>query len=302
VNPSAGGGRALRIAPLAADALRRRGVDVATSRTTGLDHARELAVAAALQGRAVVAVGGDGLVGAVADALRHVPDSVIGLIPGGRGNDLARTLGIPRDTEGAASVVATGVARPLDLGAVYDGSNEAGRAFVGIASVGFDSDANRIANEAPSWLGGGAYAYGALRALLRWRPAQLTVRADGEEYDFSGFTVAVANSRAYGGGMFVAPDAMLDDGLLDAVCVGKSSRARFLWSLPKVFRGTHVKEKRVRVLRGAEVEVAADGPFTMFADGDPIGELPVTVRSLKGAVRMIVPVDGSPALPAAGAA
>ncbi len=301
VNPSAGGGRALRIAPLAADALRRRGVDVATSRSEGLEHAGELAVAAALQGRAVVPVGGDGLVGAVADALRRLPESVIGLIPGGRGNDLARTLGIPDDTESAAAVVATGVARPLDLGTVIDRDGNAdGHAFVGIASVGFDSDANRIANEAPSWLGGGVYAYGALRALARWHPAQLIVRADGEEYEFTGYTVAVANSRAYGGGMFVAPDAMLDDGLLDVVCVAASSKLHFLRGLPKVFKGTHVDEEHVRVLRGAEIEVAADRPFTMYADGDPIGELPVTVRALSGAVRMIVPSQGAPALAPTG--
>ena len=297
VNPSAGGGRALRIAPLAADALRRRGVDVATTRTEDLRHAGELAVAAALQGRAAVTVGGDGLIGVVADALRHLPDSVIGLIPGGRGNDLARTLGIPDDAEGAATVVASGAVRRVDLGAVSgaDG-DEDGRAFVGIASVGFDSDANRIANEAPSWLGGGVYAYGALRALARWRPAEFSVRADGEEYEFRGYTVAVANSRAYGGGMFVAPDAMLDDGLLDVVCVGESSKLQFLKGLPKVFKGEHVDEEHVRVLRGAEIEVTADRPFTMFGDGDPIGDLPVTVRSLHGAVRMIVPAQGAAAL------
>ncbi len=301
VNPAAGGGRAGRAAPAVEQALRGHGLTVRREDTSSLDHARELGLAAARAGETVAALGGDGLVGVLADVLRGVPGAVLGVLPGGRGNDLARVLGIPEDAVAACATIAHGVARPMDLGEVSEETpGSPAHAFVGIASVGFDSDANRIANEAPAWLGGGVYAYGALRALVRWRPAQLTVRADGEEYEFTGYTVAVANSRAYGGGMFVAPDAMLDDGLLDVVCVGASSKLHFLRGLPKVFKGTHVDEEHVRVLRGAEIEVAADRPFTMYADGDPIGELPVTVRALSGAVRMIVPSQGAPALAPTG--
>jgi diacylglycerol kinase family enzyme len=94
--------------------------------------------------------------------------------------------------------------------------------------------------------------------------------------------------------MRAAPDALLDDGLLDVVVLEKVSKLSFLIKiLPKVFSGAHVREPSVKVFRGREIAVSADRPFTMYADGDPIGELPLRVRAIGGAVRVLVPTDGS---------
>jgi YegS/Rv2252/BmrU family lipid kinase len=302
VNPAAGGGRAGRIAPAVESALRRRGLVVRRVDTRDLDHARELAVEAANRGETIVALSGDGLIGLLADVLRDVPGAVLGAIPGGRGNDLARVLSIPDDADEAAAIVADGYTRPVDLGIVHGPDpGDDGHAFVGIASVGFDSEANRIANEAPSWLGGLVYAYGALRALLAWQPARFEIELDppGERLSFTAYTVGAANSKTYGGGMRAAPGAMLDDGLLEVVVLERIGKLAFLTKiLPKVFSGTHVHEPSVRVFRAREVLVGAERPFTMYADGDPIGELPVRVRALRGAVTMLVPrnaeVEDSP--------
>ncbi len=285
VNPSAGGGRAGRVAPAVERTLREHGLSVRRVDTRDLDHARALAREAAHLGETAVTLGGDGLAGAAADALRDVPDAVLGVLPGGRGNDLARVLGIPSDPLAACAAIATGTSRPMDLGAV------GAHAFVGIASAGFDSDANRIANRAPARLGNLVYAYGALRALCSWRPATFQIELDppGRRVTLTGYTVAIANSRAYGGGMLIAPDAMLDDGLLDVIAIERVGRLRFLANLPKVFRGTHVRLPEVRVLRAAAVEISADRPFVVYADGDPIGELPVRVRAVPRAVRVLVP-------------
>jgi YegS/Rv2252/BmrU family lipid kinase len=286
VNPSAGGGKAGRVLPDVLDALEGHGLQVRSELTRDLEHARQLARSAALAGETVVCLSGDGMVGAVADTLREVPDALLGVLPGGRGNDLARVLGIPADPVQACATVVGGFSRKLDLGEV------GGQAFVGIASVGFDSDANRIANEAPAWLGGLVYAYGALRALLSWRPARFEVELDppGERHSFMAYTVGACNSKTYGGGMRAAPDALLDDGLLDVVVLESVSKIRFLTRIfPKVFKGTHVHEPNVSVFRAREVSVSADRPFTMYADGDPIGELPVRVRAVPGAVRILVP-------------
>jgi YegS/Rv2252/BmrU family lipid kinase len=289
VNPSAGGGRAARALPAVESALRDSGVELRTSSTRDLDHARGLADTAAAAGETAVTLGGDGLIGAVADALRAHPAAVLGILPGGRGNDLARVLGIPADPVAACATIAGGVERPLDLGEVD------GRAFIGIASAGFDSDANRIANQAPARLGNLVYAYGALRALAAWTPARFEIELDppGERQVFTGFSVAAANSRAYGGGMFLAPAAKLDDGRLDVVVSERVSKFRFLANLPRVFKGTHVKLPSVHVFRAAEVRISADRPFVLYADGDPIGELPALVRALPGAVRVLVPSGGS---------
>lgn len=305
VNPAAGGGRAGRCAPAVEACLRRLGLELRCERTRDLADARSLAREAALAGERVFVLGGDGLAGAVADVLRTIPGAVMAVLPGGRGNDLARVLGLPSDPVAACELIAHGMPVPLDLGEVD------GRAFLGIASVGFDSDANRIANEAPGWLGNLVYAYGALRALLCWRAAsfQVTLRNDGDPAGggasgevlpttrtFTGYSVAVANSKAYGGGMRLAPDAELQDGLLDVVRIDAVSRLRFLASLPRVFKGTHVELPSVHVERAAAVEISADRPFTLYADGEAFAELPVRVRSLPAAVQMLVPHNSDLAL------
>jgi YegS/Rv2252/BmrU family lipid kinase len=281
VNPSAGGGRALRVLPDVEQALRDAGIAFHVERTRGLGHAAELAAAAAQAGEVAAALGGDGLVGAVAGALRGT-DGLLALLPGGRGNDFARSLGIPRDAAEAVSVVAAGRERTIDLGEV------AGRAFVGIASCGFDSDANRIAN-ATRVPGDAAYVWGALRALAGWKPVRFELELDGEPLVHVGYNVAVANGRQYGGGMLIAPDAALDDGRFDVVMVADVPRRRFLAQLPKVFKGAHVGNPEVRVRRAREVRIAADRPFALYADGDPIADLPATVRTLPGAVRVLAP-------------
>jgi len=304
VNPAAGGGKAGRLAPAVEQKLRALGLAVTRIDTRDLDHARELAGEAVNRGETIAALSGDGMVGALADSVRALPGAVLGVLPGGRGNDLARVLGIPEDAIAACETIAHGIPREVDLGLVTDAiSGEGGRAFVGIASVGFDSEANRIANEAPAWLGGLVYAYGALGALISWRPARFEIELDppGERHSFTAYSIGAANSKAYGGGMRAAPDAMLDDGLLDVVVLENVGKLSFLTKIfPKVFSGTHVHEPSVRVFRAAEVAISADRPFTMYADGDPIGELPVRVRAVRGAVRMLTPQAGPADSPFAG--
>jgi YegS/Rv2252/BmrU family lipid kinase len=284
VNPSAGGGRAARALPAVEARLRALGVAAEVDATRDLGHAAELGTAAARAGRIVVTLGGDGLIGCVAGALREVPGAVLGVLPGGRGNDFARVAGIPLDAEAACDVIAHGAPRLLDMGQAGD------TAYIGIASLGFDSEANRIANEAPARLGQLVYVYGALRALAGWKPAEFVLEVDGTRVRFSGWGVAMANTKAYGGGMFVAPDAELDDGALDVIRLERTSKVRFLTHvLPKVFKGDHVHEPSVHSLRGAVVRVEADREFVVYADGDPIGPLPMTFRALPGAVRVMLP-------------
>lgn len=275
----------MRRLPDAEAALRALEVHFEVQRTRDLDHARELAREAHGAGEIPVALSGDGLVGAVAGALSGREGAVFGILPGGRGNDLARVLGIPRDdTAAACRVLAQGRERPIDLGDVD------GRPFVGIASLGFDSDANRIANEGPSRLGPLVYAYGAIRALVSWRPARFTVELEGAPpTSHFGWAVACANNQAYGGGMHIAPDAELDDGLLDVVVTEQTSKPRFLRQLPRIFKGTHVRAPEVSVRRAASVRVDADRPFVVYADGDPIGTLPCTVSIRPRAVSVLVP-------------
>lgn len=281
LNPVAGGGRGLRLLAGVEEWLRSHRVRYHVERTRDLDHARELAQAAAAAGEIAAAFGGDGIVGAVAGALAGT-DGILAVLPGGRGNDFARCVGIPRSPVAACDVLVNGRVRRIDLGAVGD------RRFVGIASCGIDSDANRIAN-ATRLPGEAAYVYGALRALARWRPARFELELDGVRTEHVGYNVAAANAPAYGGGMYLAPGALLDDGLFDVITVGDVSRARFLRKFPGVFRGTHLRNPEVTLRRARELRIAADRPFALYADGDRIAQLPATVRTMPGAVRMLAP-------------
>ncbi len=172
VNPSAGGGRAGRRLRDVQDALAGHGLEHHVERTRSLEHARELSIEASSVGEIAVAFGGDGLIGAVAGALKHT-DGVLGVLPGGRGNDFARGLGIPLDPRAACRVLAAGTVRALDV------AQAGSRTFIGIASCGCDSDANRIANQSRRVPGRLVYVYGALRALLGWSPATFSVTLDG---------------------------------------------------------------------------------------------------------------------------
>jgi YegS/Rv2252/BmrU family lipid kinase len=280
LNPSAAGGRAARLLPEALRELQALGLSCRVVETRDIAHAAQAAQEAAAD-ETVVAMGGDGLVGALAAAVRgRVP---LGVLPAGRGNDFARELKIPFDIPGASRVLAEGTERSLDLGEAN------GRPFICIASTGFDSEANRIANEARFIKGNLVYAYAALRALIFWRRARFELKLDGREHDLEGYTVVVANTRFYGGGMRVAPGADPTDGMLEVVLIGQTSKLRFLSNLPKVFTAKHVELEGVEVFRAREVEIKANRPFDVYADGENLTSLPATVRLIPEAVRVIAP-------------
>jgi len=283
VNPAAGSGRAVRRLHDVRAALRELGLGAEVTLTEDLDDARRTARAAADAGELTVAFGGDGLIGAVAGELRGTA-GVLGVLPGGRGNDFARALAIGSDPVAACQILATGRTVALDLGEVD------GRPFVGIASCGIDAEANRIANRVRWLRGRPVYSYAALAALAVWRPATFAIALDGgRPRTVSGYAVAAANAMSYGGGMRIAPGARLDDGRLDVVIISEMPKTRFLRLAPTVFWGGHVRRSGVEVLRAERIEVSSSRPLTVYADGDPIAQLPATIRAVAGAVRVRIP-------------
>ncbi|WP_043604812.1 MULTISPECIES: diacylglycerol/lipid kinase family protein [Protofrankia] len=283
VNPHAGGGRAARALPDVSAALRRWAADVRVERTRDIDHAADLAEQAVADGRMAVALGGDGLAGRVAETVARL-GGLLAVLPGGRGNDFLRTVGASRDPVIAATALASGVERRIDL------AEANGRAYLGIASVGFDSDVQVIANRARFVRGQQVYTYGALRAAAAWKPARFTVEIDdGAPRELVGWTVAMANSACYGGGMRLAPEAELDDGLLDVVLLAHCGKITFLSTFPKVFSGRHVDSSHVEVLRARSVRVDADRPFQLYADGDPVADLPARIVLRPGLLRFLAP-------------
>jgi YegS/Rv2252/BmrU family lipid kinase len=262
--------------------LAARQIEYRVVRTESLEHGIDEARRGAADGEIPVVMSGDGLVGQVGGELAE-SGTPMGILPGGRGNDLGRVLRIPSEPIGAVAILADGNVREIDVGVVND------RRFLCIASLGFDSEANRIANEARFVRGNLVYAYAALRTLAAWKPHRFSVVVDGQRTDCFGYSVAVANSRAYGGGMFVAPEAQLDDGLLDVVLTAQVGKLRFLKSLPQVFKGTQVDNEEITMLRGAQVEVSADEDFAIYADGEHLANLPAKLHVLPRALKVIAP-------------
>lgn len=282
VNPASAHGRTLKLLPRVERELDARRIAFRVERTRGLEDGVERALHAADCGEVPVVMSGDGLIGAVGGALAG-SETPLGIVPAGRGNDLARLLGIPNDPEGAVAVLAGGETRLIDVGEAN------GRRFLGIASTGFDAEANLLANET-RWLRGGlVYAYAGIRTLLGWKPARFTVRVGDRAIRFSGYSVSAANGRFYGGGMMLAPGADIADGEFDVVTVGEGGKLHFLGNLPKVFKGTHVEEDEVEVFRAPRLELSASRPFPVYADGEHITDLPVTLRVLPRALSIVVP-------------
>lgn len=282
VNPASAGGKTLKLLPAVEQALDARRAEFRVQRTKDLEHGAEQALLAIEAGELPVVMSGDGLLGAVGGAMAG-SETPLGIIPGGRGNDLARVLGVPSDPEQAVAALFAGHSRRIDVGEAN------GRRFLGIVSVGFDSECNRLANEVKLIRSNLVYVYSLFRTLAGWKPARFTIRVDDERTRFTGYSVSVANNSTFGGGMRIAPGADLEDGLFDVVAIGEVGKLRFLANLPKVFKGTHVDDDEVRVFRAPHLELSASKPFPVYADGEHLTDLPASLRVLPHALSVLVP-------------
>ncbi|MFC5754496.1 diacylglycerol kinase family protein [Actinomadura rugatobispora] len=285
VNPSAGGSAAAASLVPLARALREAGAEILVEYSRGLEHAGVLAAGAAKRGHVVLGVGGDGLVGRVGGALAGT-GALFGIVPAGRGNDFARQLGVPSDPAALARLLLEGEPREVDA------VEANGVPVLGSVYAGVDAVANDNANRTRVLRGSAAYYVGALRAVLAWRPAAYRVTVDGEVLERRGYTVVAANSGYYGFGRRIAPDARVDDGLLDVVIIKDAPRPLFFAVMRELEDGSHVRRPQVEVLRGREVriELAAPGRTLPYgADGELPGTLPVTARIMPGALRVLAP-------------
>ncbi|MEY3849094.1 MAG: hypothetical protein RLZ20_594 [Actinomycetota bacterium] len=225
----------------------------------------------------VIAVGGDGLLHLVLQKV--VPAQVpLALIPAGTGNDFVRTLGWSLDSfDEHLSFVTSTQPTPIDLGLVD------GEWFGAILSTGFDSIVNEKANTL-SWPKG-PMKYNAAIAieLPRFKPRHYEIFLDDQSISTEAMLIAVSNGRSYGGGMLVCPDANISDGLFDVMILRPVSKIEFLKVFPRVFAGTHLSHPAVEVLRSRTVRI--ESKAVAYADGERIGQLPVTAECIRGALR-----------------
>ena len=288
VNAAAGRGHYRKKLEQVRQLCQELGAEVAE--TTSPEEAAERARAAADAGYdRVVAVGGDGTAHHVLNGLAGagvIPSensAALGIVPLGSANDLARNLGLPRDTEPATRLALTGPTRRVDLARV------AGHWFGCIASFGLDSHANRIANRHTRLRGTAIYIYALLRTLVEWRVPVVHIQSDSGELRGPMMLLAVGNASSYGGGMRIAPHADMADGRLDLCLVRGMSRLKLLFRFPGVFSGTHLRHPEVTYLQASRVRVEADRPLDIFADGEFVGHTPAEVELFPGALTVVAP-------------
>jgi len=286
-NPRAGNGKGMRAARQAQAVLREAGWRVAIAATEGPGDGTRLAeqAAGALCG-VVLACGGDGTLSEVLAGLRGTT-VVAGVIPAGTGNDFCRTVGIHPDPARAARQLLEGEIAAVDMLAVGDST----LLSVNIVGTGFDARvAQRINRRRRLTAGRLAYLSAVGQELLRYRPGAFRVEADGMQWEGPALLVAVANARSYGAGMLIAPQARIDDGLLDVVVVEDMGRWAFLRAFPRVFRGAHLDHPAVHTWQGREVTVTSLGdPMPVLVDGDIRCETPLAIRVIPRAARMLLP-------------
>jgi YegS/Rv2252/BmrU family lipid kinase len=300
-NPVSGSGKGPAALSVLRRLLDREGVRYTCefSRKRG-DPAR-LARSAALMGcSAIVAIGGDGTFFEVVNGVMDLgeagtsPDLAVGLLQAGRGSDFGRSAGVPTDVEAACRRILQGRTQLTDLGHVtYTtmSGGERSRYFANAAGLGFDGEVTVRANAAPRVMGGGTVPYltSLLATLSTYRNKQVTVQVDQDEaWQARVNSVIVANGQFFGGGMKIAPEASLSDGLFDVVVLGDLGKLDLVRNVPRVYVGTHVTHPKVRVLKGREVRVDSPDRMLLQADGEVLGKAPASFRIVPGALRLIV--------------
>ncbi|MCB5163982.1 diacylglycerol kinase [Streptomyces bambusae] len=288
-NPAAASGHAAKSAVPAVARLREHGLDVTTA--TGSDAADTLRLAREAVGSgvdALVVVGGDGMISLALQAVAETP-LPLGVIPAGTGNDLAREYGLPlRDPRAAADVIAAGHVRRVDTGRI-DTADGASRLFGSVLAIGFDSLVSDRANRLKRPRGRLKYHFAMIAELAGLRPLPFRiVLDDGEEIRRDLTMASVGNTRSYGGGMLICPDADPRDGLLDLTLVAALPRTRLIRFFPTVFSGTHVRHTAVSTHRATTVRIESPG-INAYADGDLAGPLPAVVRVVPRSVSLLVP-------------
>ena len=301
VSSMSAGGRSVRLGPRIVRILRGGGWEVAVRLTTPGDDPAVIA-GGVVAGSIVAALGGDGYLSAVARGC-HESDAIFAPLPGGRGNDLCRALGIGTDPLARARSLArlgftsdeagalssdslTSRVRPLD--GMWVRSREGVRLALGVVSIGLDARANILANESSLTSGPLAYGYGAFAALASHEPTDIVATVDGRERNMSGWIASVSNSGRFGGGITLVDSSDMNDGILEVCHVGPLPMSRALPVLASVVAGRAKTHPAIDVESARVVSFAAPAGTIAMADGDRVASIPFTVDVAPGVVSVLV--------------
>jgi len=296
VNPVAANGRVAAQWPTVREHLTSLGLDFDFRLTERPLHATEIAREAAEAGYSpIVAYGGDGTLMEVVNGLLGEPGQPsavpLGIIPGGTGSDFVRTLGIPHDYREACARLMSGTERLVDVGhttfRALDGSERA-LYFANVAGLGFDGEVVERVQRSSKALGGTlTYLVNLFLTLVDYKNKHVALRFDGEAQDRRMNSVLVCNGRYFGGAMYIAPPAELQDGEFELVILGDFSKPELVVNVPRVYKGTHLTHPKVQIHKAREVYVEAKERMLVQADGELVGQAPASFRIVPRVLRVI---------------
>ena len=298
VNPASGNGATGKRFPVMADIIKQEGLSFVHRFTESPGHATEITRHFLQEGHdLIIAVGGDGTTNEVLNgffdqsgaAIR--PSAAISFISGGTGRDLIRTVGIPVDTASAVRHIINSEVHRLDLGRVSyltkDGLQQS-RYYINVAGLGLDGATVDRVNRTSKALGGFiSFLWATIATLALYKNQKMQIIVDEQEICNEPVTVVVfGNGQYFGGGMHIAPNASVDDGLLDIIILRDLSKLNLLLSLPRVYKGSHLTHGRITSLRGKKVRVFADQTALLDLDGEQPGSAPIELEIIPHAINL----------------
>lgn len=298
VNPASANGTTAKRWPEVAAAFAGAGVEINHSFTEAPEHAIAITRQYLNDGyNLIISVGGDGTANEVVngffkdDGQLINSEAAVAFMSTGTGRDLGRTLGTPPTIKEAVTYILESPLRPIDLGQVTFTGNAGerqARYFVNVAGLGLDGDTVARVNRTSKALGGFvSFLWGTLVSLMLYKNKQMAITVDGNLICNEPVTVVViGNGRYFGGGMCIAPQAVIDDGLFDIVILRGLSKPALLTNLPKVYSGTHLSHPRITSLRGRKISVTSNDEALLDLDGEQPGRAPVEVELLPSTLNL----------------
>jgi len=288
VNPAAGRGRGYRAAQRINAFLEKFGLKPRFLVSSGPGDAAMKARGAASSGVArIVVIGGDGTVQEVASGIAGT-EVGLGIVPAGSGNDFIKAFGIPEDIYQALEVAFLGQVRPIDVGLIGD------RHFVNMVGIGFDALVAAENLKLKYLKGFVGYLYALAKVFLRYRSPHVRIESDGFSFEGKVLLVAIGNGICCGGGFYLTPDALPDDGEFDVCIIRDIPKARIAKDIGKVFKGTHTELEPVVMYRCKGLRIESDLPLPIHADGEvlPQGIKEVSIDIFPRSLKVVTPAEG----------
>jgi len=294
VNPAAGAGGTARKWPFINSLLKNIGLRFEHDVTEAPGHAIELAKSAVKNGyETVISVGGDGTINEVVNGLfdsGSIKEVNMGIIGTGTGGDYIRTIGVSHNYKEACHHLLSPETIVVDLGMVEqeDDNKHKKRLFANFAGLGFDAEIVRATTQKFKRFGSvPSYLMGIFSTLLCYRNKNISLTLDGIREERKVCSVVMSNGKYGGGSMFIAPEADLEDGLFDVLIINDISKLDLLWSLPRIYKGTHLTHPKITLKRARTVEIQTEEAMTVQADGELIGKSPATFRVLPATLNIL---------------